>query len=203
MVLMRMKEASEYCGLHPNTLRKYIDKGIIKGVRIGKHRYVDSSELDRLMGKIKRVPENTAIIYCRVSTRKQKDYLENQKKRLIEFCKQRGLEVVEIIEDIGSGLNERRKGLKKLLKLVREGKAKNVVVEYEDRLARFGIEYIKEIFGEHGVNLIVVEQENKSPKEELVEDLISIVVSFAGRIYGKRGAKNIVEVIRKEVEAYG
>ena len=203
MVLMRMKEASEYCGLHPNTLRKYIDKGIIKGVRIGKHRYVDSSELDRLMGKIKRVPENTAIIYCRVSTRKQKDYLENQKKRLIEFCKQRGLEAVEIIEDIGSGLNERRKGLKKLLKLVREGKAKNVVVEYEDRLARFGIEYIKEFFEEHGVNLIVVERENKSPEEELVEDLISIVVSFAGRIYGKRGAKNIVEVIRKEVEAHG
>ncbi len=161
-----MKEASEYCGLHP--LGKYIDEGIIKGVRIGKHRYVDSSELDRLMGKIKQVPENTAIIYCRVSTRKQKDYLENQKKRLIEFCKQRGLEVIEIIEDIGSGLNERRKGLKKLFKLIREGKAKNVVVEYEDRLARFRIEYIKEIFEEHGVNLIVVERENKSPEEELV-----------------------------------
>ncbi len=50
-----MKEASEYCGLHPNTLRKYIDKGIIKGVRIGKHRYVDSSELDKLMGRKKKV----------------------------------------------------------------------------------------------------------------------------------------------------
>jgi len=127
-----MKEASEYCGLHPNTLRKYIDKGIIKGIRIGKHRYVDSSELDKLMGRITQASENTAVIYCRVSTRKQKDYLENQKKRLIEFCKRRGLEVVEIIEDIGSGVNERRKGLKKLFKLIREGKAKNVVVEYED-----------------------------------------------------------------------
>jgi len=50
-----MKEASEYCGLHPNTLRKYIDEGIIKGVRIGKHRYVDSSELDKLMGIKKRI----------------------------------------------------------------------------------------------------------------------------------------------------
>ena len=198
-----MKEASEYCGLHPNTLRKYIDKGIIKGIRIGKHRYVDSSELDRLMGRIRQTPENTAIIYCRVSKRKKKDYLENQKKRLIEFCKRRGLEVMEIIEDVASGVNEKRRGLKKLFKLVREGKAKNVVVEYEDRLARFGIEYIKEFLEEHGVNLIVVERENKSLEEELVEDLISIVVSFAGRIYGKRGARNIVKTIRKEVEAYG
>jgi len=198
-----MKEASQYCGLHPNTLRKYIDKGIIKGVRIGKHRYVDSSELNKLMGRIKQIPENTAIIYCRVSTRKQKDYLENQKKRLIEFCKQKGLEIVEIIEDIGSGVNEKRKGLKRLFKLVRNGKAKNVVVEYVDRLARFGVEYIKEFFEEHGVNLIVVEREDKSPEEELVEDLISIVVSFAGRIYGKRGAKNIIETIRREVKAYG
>jgi len=81
------------------------------------------------------------------------------------------------------------RGLKKLFKLVMEGKAENVMVEYEDRLARFGIEYIKEFFEEHGVNLIVVEEEEKSPEEELVEDLISIVVSFAGGIYGKRGAK--------------
>lgn len=88
-------------------------------------------------------------------------------------------------------------------RVVREGKARNIVIEYEDRLARFGIEYIKKFFEEHGVNLIVVEEEDKSPEEELVEDLISIVVSFAGRIYGKRGAKNIVEVIRKEVEAHG
>jgi len=96
---------------------------------------------------------------------------------------------VEIIEDVASGVNEKRRGLKKLFKLVREGKAENVIVEYEDRLARFGIEYIKEFFEEHGVNLIVVEEREKSPEEELVEDLISIVVSFAGRIYGKRGAK--------------
>ena len=96
---------------------------------------------------------------------------------------------MEIIEDVASGVNEKRRGLKKLFKLVREGKAENVIVEYEDRLARFGIEYIKEFFEKHGVNLIVVEEREKSPEEELVEDLISIVVSFAGRIYGKRGAK--------------
>ena len=155
------------------------------------------------MGKTKEADEKTAVIYCRVSTRKQRRYLENQKKRLIEFCNQNGFKIVDIIEDIGSGVNERRKGLKKLFKLVREGKCKNVVVEYEDRLARFGVEYIKTFLEDHGVRLIVVEQENESPEEELVRDLISIIVSFAGRIYGKRGAKNIVEAIRREVKAYG
>ncbi|RLI19008.1 IS607 family transposase [Candidatus Bathyarchaeota archaeon] len=198
MPLMRMKEAAEYTGLHPNTLRKYIDRGLIKGVRIGTHRFVEKTELDRIMGRLPSPEDNTAIIYARVSTRKQAEYLKRQRERLIDYCKNKGLKIVDIIEDIGSGLNERRRGLKKLLKLIREGKAKKVVVEYEDRLARFGLGYLKEIFDDYGVELVVVNQESKSPEEELVKDLIAIVTSFSGRIYGKRGAKRIIQTIKEE-----
>jgi len=198
MPLMRMKEAAEYTGLHPNTLRKYIDRGLIKGVRIGTHRFVEKAELDRIMGRLPSPEDNTAIIYARVSTRKQAEYLKRQRERLIDYCKNKGLKIVDIIEDIGSGLNERRRGLKKLLKLIREGKAKKVVVEYEDRLARFGLGYLKEIFDDYGVELVVVNQESKSPEEELVKDLIAIVTSFSGRIYGKRGAKRIIQTIKEE-----
>ena len=198
MPLMRMKEAAEYTGLHPNTLRKYIDRGLIKGVRIGTHRFVEKAELDRIMGRLPSPEDNTAIIYARVSTRKQAEYLKRQRERLIDYCKNKGLKIVDIIEDIGSGLNERRRGLKKLLKLIREGKAKKVVVEYEDRLARFSLGYLKEIFDDYGVELVVVNQESKSPEEELVRDLIAIVTSFSGRIYGKRGAKRIIQTIKEE-----
>jgi len=162
MPLMRIKEAVEYTGLHLNTLRKYIDRGLIKGVRICTHRFVEKAELDAL---------------C--------------------YCKSRGLKIVDIIEDIGSGLNEQRRDLKKLLKLIREGKAKKVVVEYEDRLARFGLRYLKDIFDDYGVKLVVVNQESKSPEEELVRDLIAIVTSFS-HIYGKRGAKRIVQTMKRE-----
>ncbi|MDF2956988.1 MAG: putative site-specific integrase-resolvase [Candidatus Alkanophagales archaeon MCA70_species_1] len=195
---MRVKEAAEYLGVHPNTLRKYIDKGVIRGVRIGTHRFVEKAELDRVMGRLSAPEKNTAIIYARVSTRKQMEYLKRQRERLVDFCRSRGLKIVEIIEDIGSGLNERRRGLKKLLKLVREGKAKKVVVECEDRLTRFGLGYLKEIFDDYGVELVVVNQESKSPEEELVRDLIAIVTSFSGRIYGKRGARRIVQTIKEE-----
>ena len=193
-----MKEAAEYTGLHPNTLRKYIDRGLIKGVRIGTHRFVEKTELDRIMGRLPSPEDNTAIIYARVSTRKQAEYLKRQRERLIDYCKNKGLKIVDIIEDIGSGLNERRRGLKKLLKLIREGKAKKVVVEYEDRLARFGLGYLKEIFDDYGVELVVVNQESKSPEEELVKDLIAIVTSYSGRIYGKREAKRIIQTIKEE-----
>jgi len=168
MPLMRIKEAAEYTGLHLNTLRKYIDRGLIKGVRIGTHRFVEKAELDRIMGRLPSPEDNTAIIYARVSTRKQVGYLKGQRERLVDYCKSRGLKIIDIIEDIGSGLNERRRDLKKLLKLIREGKAKKVVVEYEDRLARFGLGYLKEIFDDYGVKLVVVNQESKSPEEELV-----------------------------------
>jgi len=135
---MRKKDAAT--GLHPNTLRKYIDRGLIKGVRICTHRFVEKAELDRIMGR---------LFSPEVSTRKQAEYLKRQREQLVDYCKNKGLKIVDIIEDIGSELNEQQKGLKKLLKLIREGKAKKVV-EYEGRLARFSLGYLKEIFDDYG-----------------------------------------------------
>jgi excisionase family DNA binding protein len=203
MALMRMKEASEHTGLHPHTLRKYIDQGVIRGVRIGKHRYVERAELDKLMGAIEAKPKG-AVVYARVSTKKQQDAgnLSRQKERLLAYCAENRLGVVDTIEDTASGMNEGRRGLKKLFKLARRGKIDAVVVEYKDRLARFGFEYLREALSSYGVKIIVVEEnESKSPNEELVEDLIAIVTSFSARLYGKRGSKKIIETIREECHA--
>lgn len=207
MTLLRMKEAAEYSGLHPQTIRKYIDQGIIQGTRIGTHRFVDTRELDRLMGRLGHdtIPpgENTAVIYARVSTRKQQDNLLRQKERLVKFCEEKKLSVVEIIEDIGSGVNENRRGLKKVFQLIRKRKTRYIVVEYRDRLTRFGLGYLKELFEDYNVELLVVHPENGSEEEELVRDLIAIVTSFSARLYGRRGAKKIIRAIKEEVNAHG
>ena len=124
-------------------MRKYVDQGVIRGVRLGKHRYAEKAELDRIMGVIAREAKGTAI-YTRVSTKKQRDAgnLDRQKERLLTYCAAKKLKVVGTFEDIASGLNENRRGLKNCLGF-RRGEIDTVVVEYKDRLARFGFEYLK------------------------------------------------------------
>ncbi len=195
---MRIGEAAKYTGLHPNTLRKYVDKGIIKGIRIGGQRFIDKSELDRFLGVLPKEERGVAV-YVRVSIHKQKELgnLERQKERILNYCNENGLEVVAIVEDVASGINEKRKGLKQLMRLAREGKVGAIIVEYKDRLTRFGFEYLKEFFDNYGVKIIVLNSDEKSPQEELVEDLIAIVTSFAARLYGRRCAKKIIKAIKE------
>lgn len=199
-----MKEASEYCGLHPNTLRKYIDLGRIHGSRIGTHRFIESSELDKLLGVAKEKTIGVAI-YSRVSTHKQKEdgNLDRQTQRLQSYCTMNNIPIVESISEVASGVNERRKGLSRLIELATTGKIDAVVIEYKDRLARFGFEYIKKIFDMSGVKIIIIDSEEKVPQAELelVEDLTAIVSSFSAKLYGKRGAKNIVSAIKAESNA--
>ena len=205
MTLLRIKEAANYSGLHPHTLRKYIDSGMIKGVRIGTHRFVDNSELNRWMNRSSKpvmISDNATIIYARVSTRKQATNLVRQRERLVTYCQDQGLEIVEVIEDITSGVNERRRGLQKLLKLVRSRQTRFVVVEYKARLARCGLTYLLDILRNNDVQLIVVQSEQEIPEEDLVQDLITIVTSFSARLYGKRGAKKIIRTIREENQTY-
>ena len=98
-----------------------------------------------MMGVVERRPAGVAI-YARVSAKKQQDAgnLNRQRERLLSYCAANKLEVVDVIEDVASGVNENRKGLKKLFELARRGEIDAVVVEYKDRLARFGFEYLKE-----------------------------------------------------------
>src|SRR5215207_1242109 len=129
------------------------------------------------------------ILYARVSTKKQEAYLRNQIQRLEQQAK-RLEEPYEIISEIASGVNKNRRGLKKLLNLVKEGRVKKVIIEYPDRLARFGYEYLKFILDAYEVELEIIHpQEMGELQKELAEDLIAIVSSFAARIYGHRSRK--------------
>lgn len=201
---MRVKEASEYTGLHPNTIRKYVDEGRIKGKRIGSQgqRVVDKAELDKFMGKSGDGDKGCAI-YARVSTRKQKNSgnLDRQKSRLLDHCESNGYDVSHTVDDVASGINENRRGLAKLIKLSRNGKIDRIVVEYKDRLARFGYNYLQKLFSINGVEVECMDKDGEETYEdELVEDMLAIVSNFSARLYGRRGGKKIKKKTEEAIE---
>jgi len=130
------------------------------------------------------------ILYARVSTKKQDEYLKNQVKRLEEYARSNNWNY-EVIQEIASGVNENRRGLEKLLNMIQRGEVERVVIEYPDRLARFGFNYLKKFFFAFGVGLIIINGNNEEKEKmiEMAEDLVAIVTSFAAKIYGQRRSK--------------
>lgn len=202
--LLTLKEACRLLGIHPNTLRRWDEEGKIKVVRTPKgRRRIPESEVRRLMGIAgESRGKKRAAVYARVSSHDQKEDLERQKERLIAYAVEKGYDVKTVLTDIASGLNENRKGLKKLFKLIEEKEVDAVIISYKDRLTRFGFKYLESYFKSHGVEIEVVNGDvHKDAQQELVEDLISLVSSFAGRLYGMRSKKReeVVSCVRKAV----
>jgi predicted site-specific integrase-resolvase len=126
-----------------------------------------------------------------VSGHEQQEDLTVQLQRLQAWAaNQRKAMETLVLSDIGSGLKASRPQLRRLLKLVCEGKVAAVAITYEDRLTRFGHEYIETLFACFGVTLTVLEPgEGKTPEQELTEDLLALIASFSGRLYGMRSHK--------------
>ena len=199
MKLYRTGKVAEMLGVHKVTVIRWIKQGKIRAVRIGKEFRVPEDEVKRLLGG---KDTNTAVIYARVSSSDQKSDLERQIEYLKEYCSAKGYRVIDILTDVASGLNEKRRGLRKLFNYVVNGKVDVVVVSYKDRLTRFGFKYLEEFFNSHGVRIeVVFGEEPKDSQQELIEDLIAIVTSFAGRLYGKRSKKKkkVVESVKQAI----
>jgi len=184
--LYTMKEASKLLGVHIRTIQKWDKQGKIRCVRtIGGKRRVPESEIKRIL----EIHEEKKIIgYARVSSYTQRDDLETQIELIENYAKEEGWKI-DILKDIGSGLKEDRKNFKKLLKMVMDREVSKVIVAYPDRLTRFGFKILEEFFKSYGTEIIVINKEDKSPQEELVEDLITIISHFAGKLYGMRSHK--------------
>jgi len=196
--LLRPKEACQLLGISYSTLLRWIREGKIRAVTTegGKYR-IPYSEVKKYL---ERREETRAVIYARVSSADQREDLERQINYLTNYATAKGYKVVEVLKDVASGLNAQRKGLLRLFKLV-EGRSVDVVlVTYKDRLTRFGFEYLEEFFSTMGVKIeIVFGEEPKDATQELVEDLISIITSFAGKIFGVRSHKKtlLVQGVKK------
>ena len=161
-------------------------------------RRIPESEIKRILGLKE---ERMVVGYARVSSTTQKDDLERQKQLMADYAEEKGCGEIRMLIDVGSGLNEKRKNFLKLLEMVTERKVSKVVVAYEDRLTWFGFETLNRMFQAFGTAIEVVNHGEKTPQEELVEDLITIVSRFAGKLYGMRPHKykEVVEGVRKLV----
>ncbi|PGS24612.1 IS607 family transposase [Bacillus cereus] len=129
------------------------------------------------------------VIYTRVSNSGQKDDLENQVEFLKTFANARGMIVDEVIKDIGSGLNYKRKQWNKLIDSCMERNISTIIIAHKDRFVCLGYEWFEGFLCKMGVEIMIVNNEKLSPQEELVQDLISIIHVFSCRIYGLRKYK--------------
>jgi len=137
------------------------------------------------------------VTYARVSSSENKDNLESQSKRLIDFCNAKGWQTHNNIKEIGSGLNDKRKKLESILQT---GEATKLVVEHKDRLCRFGFNYIKILCDKIDCELVIINQ-NETVKEDLIQDFVSVITSFCARLYGQRRSRRKTEKLIKELES--
>ena len=139
--------------------------------------------------------EPKACIYSRVSSAENKSNLDAQAERLTNFAIAKGYRVYKVVKEVGSGLNDNRKQLAKILV---DDNYNILIVEHKDRLARFGTNYLKILLEKTGKKLEIVNEADNG-KDELMQDLVSIITSFCARLYGLRRSKRKTERIIKEL----
>ena len=194
----KISEAAAHLGVCTKTIRRWDARGkIIYRRTVGGHRRISILEITRLIKDHEKDlvndPEKMVAVYCRVSShdQKKKGDLERQVKAACEYCTEQEFKNIKTFTDVGSGLNTRRSGLKKMCKLIEEEKIRRVILTYPDRLTRFGFSYLENYFKSHGATIHAInEKMETSMQEELVQDLIAIVTSFSGRVHGMRSHKN-------------
>ncbi len=183
--LFRVGAAAHELGLHPMTVRRWIKAGRIQVVQVGREMRIPRAEIERMVGAS---DERFLVLYGRVSGQGQKDDLERQLERLQAWARteRKGQETL-VLSDIGSGLKASRRHLQRLLKLVCEDKVAEVAITSEDRLTRFGQEFLETLFSCFGVRLTVLEPgEEQTPQQELTDDLLALIASFSARMSGMR-----------------
>ena len=191
---IKIGEAAKHLGVTPQTVRRWEREGQVLPVRRseGGTRYYD---LNQLLG-LKELETDLTVAYARVSSRDQKEDLKRQVERLELYCAAKGWSY-EVIQDLGSGMNYRKKGLKRLLEKILNRRVKRVVLTHKDRLLRIGAELVFALCEARNVEVVIINQgEEPSFEEELVQDVLEIITVFSARMYGSRSHRN-----RKLVEA--
>jgi predicted site-specific integrase-resolvase len=189
----RPHEFAEMIGVSVKTLQRWDNDGKLKAFRSPSDRrfYTHKQYLDYMGGSSTK--QGKTLIYTRVSTSNQKDDLKNQVSFLRQYANAKGMIVDEVLEDVGSGLNYNRKKWNVLIEDCMAGEIKTILVAHRDRFIRFGFEWFEKFLKSLGVEIIVVNNEQLSPHDELINDLISIIHVFSCRIYGLRKYKKLIK----------
>lgn len=201
-----ISEAAKELGVSTKTLRRWTDAGKIKYERsVSNQRRFYLADIKHLTPRdLKQLDERITVNYARVSSHDQKADLVRQVQILEAFSGSNGWQF-ETIQDLGSGLNYNKKGLKQLLKRIMAGDIGRLVITHKDRLLRFGSELVFAMCEEFNTEVVIV---NKSLEEttfeiELETDMIELITVFSARLYGARSHKNkrLIDGVAKAVEA--
>jgi len=189
-----IREASKLIGVAVSTMRRWESEGRLIPERTeGGHRRYDREAL--LNFKYHKENVKLTVGYCRVSSSDQREDLSRQVKTVSDYCAAKGYQF-KITQDLGSGLNYNKKGLKELIESICHKEIERVVINYKDRLIRFGYEIIEQLCFINDVDIEIINySEDKNYEEELVEDVLSVITVFSARLYGSRShkLKNIIE----------
>jgi len=195
-----IKEFAKLINVTTQTLRNWDKTNKLKPFVLdsGHRRYTNEHLLE--IKKIKNT-DKINVVYCRESSKQQKNSLDEQVNKSLEFCVSKGISVNKVIKDFGSGLNYKRSGLLELLELIESDKIENLVVYYKDRLVRFGFEIFEHLCKIHNVNLIIIDdsETNKTKEQEFAEDLISIIHYFSMKLYGSRSYKQKIKKAEENI----
>ena len=202
--LISIGQAAFLLGVCTKTLRRWDKNRVLTPIcrTAGNHRRYDKVRILEMVRKRKKshsiqkyksFNESKVAIYARVSSSKQKKRgdLDRQIEKIKEYCTASHDSVYKVYKDVGSGLNDKRNGLMQLLKDVSKGKFDKLIVNYSDRLSRFGTRIIQAYLQSWGVSLkiihpVVIEGDCHA---ELVTDLTAILYSFMGKLYRMRRTK--------------
>jgi putative resolvase len=191
-------QAAAELGVTKETLRRWEKSGKIVVERTQKgHRRYNLASLHGIIPK-KNFDEKRTVAYARVSSHDQKEDLKRQVLVLESFCARHGWKF-EILQDLGSGLNYSKKGLRRLIKEICSGQVERLIVVHKDRLLRFGAELIFSLCEQFGTEVIILNSsEDGNFEEDLVQDVLEIITVFSARLYGSRSRKNkkIVEALQ-------
>ena len=190
------QEIARLLGVTSRTIANYCSGGLIEEERTagGRRRIPRESLLKYLEHKGMLIVDGDRrrdVVYTRVSTHAQSNRgeLDRQVKEVLAFAAQHNPVDIEVIREVGSGLNDNRKQFNSLLKAVLNRQVSRIFIQCRDRLTRFGFRYIELVCAYAGTEIVMVSSEArvKGAQEELAEDFCAIIHSFSGKLYGMRG----------------
>jgi hypothetical protein len=201
MSIYKVGEFAEKVGVSISTLQRWDRTNVLKSKRTPTNqRYYTDEDLNKVLNlEAETKSKRKNVGYCRVSTQGQKHNLENQQEFVSIYSLSNGVILDEIYTDIGSGLNYKRQNWSKLLKQVEANEIDKIYITYKDRFVRFGYEWFEEFCASHGTEIIVLNQKQTSPEEELTEDLLSILHVFSERNHELRRCKTEINKELKEI----
>ncbi|MHC1733378.1 MAG: IS607 family transposase [Bacteroidales bacterium] len=191
---MKLSKYAQTVGISYDTALRWFKAGKINGYRA----HTGTIIVTEIVSESKQPSQASSkvAIYTRVSTAENKSNLDSQAQRLLDYCAAKGYQVAEVVKEIGSGVNDSRP---KLIKIITNPDITLIVVEHKDRLTRFGFNYIEQLLAMQGRKIEVINLAENG-KEDLVQDFVSIVTSFCARLYGQRGSKRKTERIIAELQ---